>query len=198
MKVLLIFLLLTTLVHSQQSESYFIKKDGKKVIVSSGKNGKDIKEDGYLDSKNYELTSPFFYYFNSDQKKKKINQNKIEEAFLDGRHFTHLKIGGFSGLARLQEIIVENENHVLTQYYFDRMFVYLFDKNKEEFIIKKYPISKKKEKYKKLVENEILPYFKSCPDFVNQIKKELLHDYENYNKHDNFLFYNVTNIDCNK
>ncbi|MGY3795813.1 hypothetical protein [uncultured Aquimarina sp.] len=198
-KITLLILLTTAFVQSQKSDNYFITKDGEKVIVSSGKNGKDIGEYGYLNSNDYELTGQYFYFFNSQKRKKKIRQSKIKEAYLDGKYFTNLEIGSFLGLKRIHEVIAENENYILTQYYFNRMYVYLLDKNKGEFIIEKHLISRKNKKDQEFFKKQILPHFKSCKDFSSKVNNNMLDDYNAGNSLNlNFMFQGISNVKCNE
>ncbi|WP_298318015.1 hypothetical protein [uncultured Aquimarina sp.] len=198
------FLCLVSLfIFSQQSNNYFIKKDGEKVFIYKGRKGKKMTYYSHTDSENYALTGEDLCYYNEKGYEKCIKQRKIESALLDNKHFTNLKIGNFLGLKRLHEIIIENEDYILTQYYFNkRLYAYLLDKNKGEFIFKKELISKKKKYDKELFNQKIQQYFKDCPLFIEMVNKNLNGNYEGLGwggtRTDyNVLFKGISSFKCN-
>lgn len=138
MKTLMFFAIafISLTICSQSSENYFITKDGKKINVYKNSSGANYKERRHYFSGDYELTGLSFFYHNKEGKLQRTQQAKIQEAFLFGKHFVNLKIGSMFGITRLHEVIAENENYMVTQYYDLGYFCYLYDKKMRNYLSK--------------------------------------------------------------
>ncbi|MCB0425895.1 MAG: hypothetical protein KDC69_01350 [Flavobacteriaceae bacterium] len=196
--IILSLFLFSNKIIAQEQENYFINSDEEKVIMYRNIKGKSYYKYDHIFDSDYALTGQFFYYHDNEGELIKEKQSKVKDIYYDGRHYSNLEIANVFGSNRLHEIIVENENYVLTQYYFSGgYYSYIADKSKGKFILGKHRVSKDKEKDIEFFEDKIKSYFKDCEEFLALVNKSLDGEYlGDSTRPRNNLFYYVSNYDC--
>ncbi len=198
-KIYIVFCLVFSLIaQSQESNNFFVKNNDEKILMHRNIKNNFYEKNDERFSGDYALTGEFLWYHNEEGGLKRIRQSKVREVLFDKKHYTNLKIGSLVGFNRLHEIIIESNDYILTQYYFNYYyFVYLLDKKKEKFVFKKQIVKRKFKKDNKLFEDKIMPHFKECSYFIEKVRENLANDYwgEEYVP-ENLLFDSLSNLKC--
>lgn len=160
---LLMFVLFLFLVSKvsvgQESESFIIKLDGTKIELHD-----DVK-----------LDPTMVYYKNSNGKNKTIQHKHIKAMLIYNRLFVNLKLYG--ALDRLHEVIAFNSDYIMTGYWHDHLYVYVWDKDFNP-IEKKIKFISGSKRYvnrnQEVLAQHVHPYFENCPALMEEFEKNII------------------------
>ncbi len=142
----------------QESENFIIKLDGERIELYN-----PIK-----------LSQTHVYFDNSDGKDKWVKQKQVEVMLVNNRLFLNLPVTSVSD--RLQEIIAFNSEYILTGFWDDILFVYIWDKNFNPLEKKiTFPSGFKKhvrKNHERMTES-VIPYFGNCPELIEILNKNI-------------------------
>jgi hypothetical protein len=162
--------LLPLFIFAQKEVGYLINEEGGKIVFYENVKNKTTF---YMDNKlsgDVNLTVQFVHYYDMSNKAKRFKQSEVAEMSYNNQKFIKLPIGSL-GRVRLHTVIAENDNYILTNYYHDGYFFYVFEKDEHKVIEKKKRHSVKQKLDNKLLEKKIKLYFKDCPELIVRIKK---------------------------
>lgn len=188
---------------SQELVGYAITKNDVKIDFYKNTKEKTKLAYRHLINNDISITGEFLFYFDKNNRFEKIAQKKLKELNYEPRRYLILPINWY--MKRIHEVIAENESFLLTQYYFNgHYYFYVFDKKSMKYTERKILHSYKKEIDSKNFKKYIKPYFKNCPDLLNQIKFNLENiiyrsraAYQSNTKYaKNYLFRTISNLQC--
>lgn len=201
-KGLSIFLIVIPFVMFAQKEvGYLVSDNDEKIIFYKNPTGEEVRSNNNVLKGDVNLTAQYVHYFNAEGKHKKFAQSKVAEIKFDNREYLKLPIGSL-GAERLQEVIAQNDEYLLTNYYHKAYYFFVFRKDEMKMEEKLQNHSNRMNKDLKLLEKKIEPYFKTCPELIKRIEKGI--EDSNY-KHEviddviivkNNLFRYVSNFQC--
>jgi len=196
---ILLIIIFSTNLFAQNDANYFVNSDGEKIIIHKNIKGKTYTKYKHSFDSDYALTGEFFWYHDKSGNLIKEKQKNINDAYLDGKHYSNLKIASVTGIKRLHEVIAENKEHILTQYYYNGFFYcYLIDKKDGKYIIKKKVVSRNPKKDRKLFDSKMKPYFKNCDLLSDSVYQNTKNAYEVVDTRypTNNMFSGISNLDC--
>ena len=151
-------ILMTNVILGQESENYMIKLDGERVELYG-----DVS-----------LSVEKVFFDNKEGKRKDLKQKSAKVLVVGGRTFLNLNIS--KNMRRLQEVYAYNSEYVMTGFWQNFIYVYIWD-NDYNLVEKKLPycvgFKKLKKKNIKKLDEEITPYFPECDDLISQLKKNI-------------------------
>ncbi|RMA67691.1 hypothetical protein [Ulvibacter antarcticus] len=185
--------------NKSKSIGYFITIKGEKVEIYRLKNAIEaLIEIG--SATDYGLTAERLFYHDEKGKVIKVKQKKISELFVGNNYYTRLKIGSAFGFNRLHQVIAQNKNYILTEYFSHSSFYYyLFDKNNQVFVYKKQRSSNNTKDDKKFTEKYLKPYFKNCPELISKLDENLSKEYKKSLGQSSYisnLMLGISNFEC--
>ena len=191
--------LFPAIINAQMEIGYMITKKGEKIGLY--KNNSSSKKPVYLHGGlfvgNVALSAQYIYYIDIDGNLERISQRKIKECSYGENRYINLPIYSV-GMTRLHRVIAENENFLLTSYFHNSHFFYVFEKADLNPREKKVRMGRSKKRDLKLIESSVKPYFGNCPELLQRIKKGVLGSY--YHRYrgsfNNTLFKNISNYKC--
>lgn len=198
----LFLLFLFSAVHSQD-ENYLITNKGERVILYNNEEYPFMLIKGNSLYGNMNLTAKQVFYFDEKGRQRRFSHKKVKELHFDGRNYVNLPIRK-SGTPRLHEVIATNDKYVLTQYFHNGYFFYIFDKNQNQALELENLHSNKKEKDLELLNNVIARYFSNCSKLMAHFKDNVENaNYKNRSKNiggvtvlENILLKGVFNHKC--
>lgn len=201
--LLTLFLLFLFSAAHSQDENYLITNKGERVILYNNEEDPFMLIKGNSLYGNMNLTANQVFYFDKEGKQRRISHNKVKELHFNGRNYVNLPIRK-SGTPRLHEVIATNDKYVLTQYFHNGYFFYIFDKNKEQALELDNHHSNKKEEDLELLNNVIARYFSDCSKLMSHLKGNVENgNYKNRVKNigsvtvlENILLKGVFNLKC--
>jgi len=194
----ILLVLFTIVVIGQNEDNYFVKANGEKVFISMNSEANVNVKLNHLFDTNYSITRQYFWYQDTNGKLQKRKQSKMAAAYLDGKYYSNLRIAYDVGPRRLHEIIAENDQYILSQYFHNGFFFcYLTDKSTSKFILRRRIVSRKNKADRELFDEIIKPYFKECELLTNAVYKATEVEYNINNRYPkNHLFGEVSNLTC--
>lgn len=155
----------------QSSESYLINEDGVKTYLYG----------------NVSMSAESITFSDASGKNQYEKQKNIKSLVTGNRLFINLPITSIQD--RLQEVIAYNDKYILTAYWHNGQYLYIYDKDYEA-VEKK--ILLKHKKWKVLSKEKIMPYFGDCPTLMKKINSNANKKYE----YGDLLFDGITQIKC--
>ena len=169
-KLLSICLVFFPFIISAQIEvGYLITDDGETIYFYENPTGKAVRSDNNVLYGDVNLTTQYVHYFNAEGKHKRFSQGKVREIEFNGLNYMKLPVN--LGAKRLHEIIAINNEYLLTNYYNDGYYFYIFNKENLDYVVKLQKHSYSRKKDLKLLEKKIKPYFLNCPELITAIQK---------------------------
>ena len=189
-------------IFAQKEVGYLISEDGEKIIFYENPTGEVIRSNNNVLEGDVNLTTQYVHYFNAEGKHKRLSQAKVKEIEFNERNYMKLPVN--MGAKRLHEVIAVNNEYILTNYYHDGFYFFIFEKDGLDMVVKLQKHSYNKKKDLKLLEKKIKSYFKNCPELIARIQKGI--EDSNYKTEikdgaivikNNFFRY-VSNYQCSK
>ena len=186
-----------------QQENYYIKKNGERVNIYKNLDKPEMHVMGNNLEGQLHFTPSQVFYYNEKGKQKFISQKKVKELHFDGKDYINLPILK-SKRPRLHEVIASNEKYILTSYFHNNYYLYIYDKQKMKPMEYKITHSKRKEADLELINNMISRYFSDCEELMAQLKENV--EKANYKKRaekkgkmylfKNVLFNEISSLEC--
>ncbi|MBV1924241.1 MAG: hypothetical protein KUG68_09470 [Flavobacteriaceae bacterium] len=186
---------------TQQAVGEILTKDGTNIIMYENK--KDVTQYKYdhIITGDMGLTGASVHYYNAQEEFVNIKQNEVEEMRFGEHLYKSYPISGNSR-DRLQKVILENEDYVLTSYFFLVNYYYIFRKSDNKSVNGKTKHSKKRKMDYKSLEKTLPKYFPECKSVFEQIRKNIKGSdykivYGNVAYADNKMFKGIQKVKCN-
>jgi hypothetical protein len=175
---------------------------GEKIDLYANENKESNVMSGNVLIQDVNLTAQYVYYYDKDGEMIRIAQSKLKSLNYGNKHFKLLPISSM-GMKRLHEVIFENKEYVLTNYYHKSNYFYIFQKSDLKAVAKKKKHSWKARKDKKMLKNIITPYFSNCNDLLLLLQRNI--ETASYKREfhngalviKNNLFAGITGYSCN-
>lgn len=147
------------------------------------------------------LTSASLIYFSKEGELKKIKQNKVKEMSYGNQLFQSFHIYG-SRLDRLHEVIMQNDEYILTSYFSLANYIYIHRKSDGKTLEAKVKHSKKRKSDYKTLEKLVPKYFSDCTELMQRIRSNIRNTdyrvlYGNVSVANNKMFKGIQNYVCN-
>jgi len=201
--LLVLFILTTNVIFSQKVVGHLITNKGERINLYENKGNKK-KVRGYtVFSGDVNLTGEYVRYWTKKQKLVKIKQKKVTKLVHGEKRYELLPIID-NKRYRIHEVIAENNEYLLTQYYSSGYyFIFTFRKPSLEMSEYIYRSGVMKDWDLEIYEEVLLRYFGDCSALLDKAKYNI----ENYEYIDineqgsvrtvqNTMFNDITNFQC--
>jgi hypothetical protein len=168
----LIFITFSLSIFSQEIVGHIVTKKGKKINLYKNSDNKVKGRMYHVLYGDMNLTGEYVRYYDENNNLKKISQSKVEQLVYGEKKYMTLPIK--KKVKRIHEVIAENDNYFLTEYYsYGGFYFYVFDKTdllKPE--VEKIQHSLFKEQDLKIIKT-VESHFPNCKILIETLNKNI-------------------------
>lgn len=176
-------------------------KDGETILLYPKASDDPVYGVNYIIEGNMALTPASLIYFSKEGELKTIKQKRVDELTYGNQLYKIFPIFGSKGF-RLQEVIMQNDDYLLTSYFSLANYFYIYRKEDNKGVENAVKHSKKRKNDYKTLEKILPKYFPNCPELMEHIRTNIRNTdyrvlYGNLSKANNKMFKGIQNYICN-